>query len=136
MPITPISTVPTADIRRFATMAIPTIFNDGHLHHMHGDRVDEHALAVDATNPVRCTPEVNAPTRMVRDVGTKLCHTATTSITWWMAGCIIRMMAIAMITDRCNWPEAGERLGKRRSGVGDERAVGRRRRQFAAAARG
>src|SRR5262249_3053580 len=29
----------------------------GHLHHPHGDHVDEHALAVDATNPERCTPE-------------------------------------------------------------------------------
>ena len=31
--------------------------HDGHLHHVHGDHVDEHALAVDATNPVHCTPQ-------------------------------------------------------------------------------
>jgi hypothetical protein len=31
--------------------------HDGHLHHMHDDHVDEHAIAVNATNPVQCTPE-------------------------------------------------------------------------------
>ena len=30
--------------------------HDGHLHHPHGDHVDEHALAVNATNPDGCTP--------------------------------------------------------------------------------
>src|SRR5262245_53883685 len=30
--------------------------HDGHLHHVHGDHVDEHTLAVDATNPNACTP--------------------------------------------------------------------------------
>ena len=33
--------------------------HDGHLHHMHGDHVDEHVIAVDAANPVKCTPEVH-----------------------------------------------------------------------------
>ena len=32
--------------------------HDGHLHHMHGDHVDEHVIAVGATNPVHCTPEI------------------------------------------------------------------------------
>jgi hypothetical protein len=31
--------------------------HDGHLHHMHDDHVDEHVIAVNATNPVQCTPE-------------------------------------------------------------------------------
>ena len=30
--------------------------HDGHLHNVHGDHVDEHTIAVDATNPARCTP--------------------------------------------------------------------------------
>src|SRR6267143_4731001 len=33
--------------------------HDGHLHHMHGDHVDEHVIAVDTTNPVKCTPQVH-----------------------------------------------------------------------------
>lgn len=31
--------------------------HDGHLHHMHGNHVDEHAIAVNGTNPVHCTPD-------------------------------------------------------------------------------
>src|ERR1700692_83332 len=31
--------------------------HDGHLHHVHEDHVDEHALAMSATNPVHCTPQ-------------------------------------------------------------------------------
>jgi len=31
--------------------------HDGHLHHVHQDHVDEHVIEVNATNPVRCTPE-------------------------------------------------------------------------------
>ena len=31
--------------------------HDGHLHAPHGDHVDEHSLAVNAGNPVVCTPE-------------------------------------------------------------------------------
>ena len=30
--------------------------HDGHLHHPHGDHIDEHVLAIDATNPAACTP--------------------------------------------------------------------------------
>lgn len=30
--------------------------HDGHLHHPHGDHVDEHTIAVSATNPGACTP--------------------------------------------------------------------------------
>lgn len=30
--------------------------HDGHLHHVHGGHVDEHRLAVSATNPDACTP--------------------------------------------------------------------------------
>src|ERR1700751_5804393 len=30
--------------------------HDGHLHHMHEDHVDEHVMAVNAANPVQCTP--------------------------------------------------------------------------------
>ena len=30
--------------------------HDGHLHHMHEDHVDEHVIAVNAANPVKCTP--------------------------------------------------------------------------------
>lgn len=30
--------------------------HDGHLHHPHGDHVDEHVIAVSATNPAACTP--------------------------------------------------------------------------------
>ncbi len=30
--------------------------HDGHLHNIHGDHIDEHTIAVDATNPVQCTP--------------------------------------------------------------------------------
>ena len=33
--------------------------HDGHLHHMHEDHVDEHVIAVNATNPVNCTPQVH-----------------------------------------------------------------------------
>jgi hypothetical protein len=33
--------------------------HDGHLHHMHEDHVDEHVIAVTATNPVQCTPQVH-----------------------------------------------------------------------------
>ena len=31
--------------------------HDGHLHHVQGDKVEEHALAVSATNPAQCTPK-------------------------------------------------------------------------------
>ena len=31
--------------------------HDGHLHHPHDDHVDEHVLAITATNPDSCTPE-------------------------------------------------------------------------------
>ncbi|HEY1815822.1 MAG TPA: hypothetical protein VGG74_25910 [Kofleriaceae bacterium] len=31
--------------------------HDGHLHHVHGDHVDECQVAVDSTNPSRCTPK-------------------------------------------------------------------------------
>ena len=31
--------------------------HDGHLHHMHGNHVDEHAIAVNASNPDACTPQ-------------------------------------------------------------------------------
>ena len=31
--------------------------HDGHLHHAHGDHVDEHLIAVSATNPEACTPQ-------------------------------------------------------------------------------
>jgi hypothetical protein len=31
--------------------------HDGHLHHMHEDHVDEHVIAVNAANPVQCTPQ-------------------------------------------------------------------------------
>ncbi len=34
--------------------------HEGHLHHAHGDHYDEHVLAVDATNPAQCTPQVTA----------------------------------------------------------------------------
>lgn len=30
--------------------------HDGHLHHVHGSHIDEHALAVNATNPERESP--------------------------------------------------------------------------------
>jgi hypothetical protein len=30
--------------------------HDGCLHHPHGDHVDEHEIAVNGTNPARCTP--------------------------------------------------------------------------------
>jgi hypothetical protein len=33
--------------------------HDGHLHHMHEDHVDEHVIAVNAANPVNCTPDVH-----------------------------------------------------------------------------
>jgi hypothetical protein len=29
--------------------------HDGHLHATHGDHVDDHAIAIDATNPATCT---------------------------------------------------------------------------------
>src|SRR5258708_21649754 len=32
--------------------------HDGHLHHVHEDHVDEHAIAVNAANPVQCTPQM------------------------------------------------------------------------------
>jgi hypothetical protein len=35
--------------------------HDGHLHHMHEDHVDEHVIAVNAANPVKCTPQVTRP---------------------------------------------------------------------------
>jgi hypothetical protein len=31
--------------------------HDGHLHNVHGDHVDEHRIAVTATNPASCTPK-------------------------------------------------------------------------------
>lgn len=31
--------------------------HDGHLHHVKGDKVEEHTLAVTATNPAGCTPK-------------------------------------------------------------------------------
>jgi hypothetical protein len=33
--------------------------HDGHLHHMHEDHVDEHVVAVNSTNPAKCTPEMH-----------------------------------------------------------------------------
>jgi hypothetical protein len=30
--------------------------HDGHLHHPHGDHVDEHIIETSDANPVRCTP--------------------------------------------------------------------------------
>jgi hypothetical protein len=30
-------------------------FHDGHLHHAHGDHVDDHAMPVDAGHPIECT---------------------------------------------------------------------------------
>ena len=30
---------------------------DGHLHHVHGDHVDEHVIEVTSSNPDRCTPK-------------------------------------------------------------------------------
>ncbi len=50
--------------------------HDGHLHHMHEDHVDEHALAVDATNPVRCTPRPIVLTCMGQTADTKPCRMA------------------------------------------------------------
>ena len=32
--------------------------HDGHLHHMHMDHTDEHVIAVNAANPVACTPAI------------------------------------------------------------------------------
>jgi len=32
------------------------IKHDGHLHHPHGDHVDEHRIAVSPTNPDQCAP--------------------------------------------------------------------------------
>ena len=31
--------------------------HDGHLHHVQGDKVEEHALVVNAANPADCTPK-------------------------------------------------------------------------------
>jgi hypothetical protein len=31
--------------------------HDGHLHHVHGDHVDEHSIAVTQANPDQCTPK-------------------------------------------------------------------------------
>jgi hypothetical protein len=31
--------------------------HDGHLHHVHGDHIDEHIVAVSQANPERCTPD-------------------------------------------------------------------------------
>jgi hypothetical protein len=31
--------------------------HDGHLHHVHGESVEEHVLEVNATNPDRCTTD-------------------------------------------------------------------------------
>jgi hypothetical protein len=31
--------------------------HDGHLHHVKGDKVEEHVLAVNAANPADCTPK-------------------------------------------------------------------------------
>ena len=33
------------------------VTHDGHLHNVHGDHVDDHAIAVDANNPADCTPK-------------------------------------------------------------------------------
>lgn len=31
--------------------------HEGHLHHAHGDHVDEHVIEISATNPDNCTPQ-------------------------------------------------------------------------------
>jgi hypothetical protein len=31
--------------------------HDGHMHHAHGDHVDECTISVDSTNPAACTPK-------------------------------------------------------------------------------
>jgi hypothetical protein len=51
-PTTLISMTRNAGTPRFAMSATWIIF-DGHLHHMHGDHIDEHVIAVDAANPVK-----------------------------------------------------------------------------------
>ncbi len=54
----PTSMVPIAGIRRCATKVTSIYLHDGHLHHVHEDHVDEHAIAVNAANPVQCTPQM------------------------------------------------------------------------------
>ncbi len=60
--------------------------HDGHLHHPHGDHVDEHVLEVDSEHPAVCTPTIpakgtTAPTLTAPAAATSRFRTATTSTT-------------------------------------------------------
>lgn len=60
---------------------------DGHLHHVHGNHVDEHVIEVTLTNPDRCTPKhrcdghEKSHTSMGPIAVMKQCRTAITPIT-------------------------------------------------------
>ena len=58
MPTTLTNMGRVAGTPQFAMTAMDYL-HDGHLHHMHEDHVDEHVIAVDATNPAKCTPQVH-----------------------------------------------------------------------------
>ena len=79
--------------------------HDGHLHHMHEDHVDEHVIAVDATNPVQCTPQ----TRCSHKHGPSCGHEAVPHgdhVDYLVSGrCTIRTAIIAMTTGLCSWPD-------------------------------
>ena len=80
--------------------------HDGHLHHMHGDHVDEHIIAVSATNPVHCTPEIRCSGH---EHGPNCGHEAIPHgdhlITSSTDGSITHMAIIATITGLCSWSE-------------------------------
>ena len=81
---------------------------EGHLHHPHEGRVQEHSIAVSDTNPEGCTPPCaghEAPA-----AATKPCRTATTSTFSSMAACTTRTATTAMTTAPWKLSRADPRL--------------------------
>lgn len=47
--------------------------HDGHLHHVHDDHVDDHGVAVSASNPQACTPQHNCGKHPADHVHSQTC---------------------------------------------------------------
>jgi len=103
--------------------------HDGHLHHPHESHVDEHVLAVSASNPAACTPEhacgghdtghVHGP-----DCGTRGSHTAITWTTSSMDTCTVPTDRTATITAFWRSPNSGCRQPEVSSTPADGRLRG------------
>jgi hypothetical protein len=79
--------------------------HDGHLHHVNGDKVEEHTLAVNKTNPADCTPKPACKghekgTTTGRTAATPPSPTATTSTTWSRATCTTPTATTATTVER------------------------------------